>query len=175
MKQKLLYLLLFTLGLTTFSACSDDDDDNVTPPVANVPEAVTNAFKTKYPDVNISQVKWEYKGNYIVAEYKTTANMKDVDAWFSKSGEWKMTETDFGKDLFLIPTELNVAFNKSDYALWTIDDISLYEYPDQTKDFYMFEVEKAGQQDMAVYFKTDGTLIKAAVDTDTEITPDTSI
>lgn len=174
--MKLKHLLLFAVAFAalSFTACGDDDDDDKIP-APNIPTAVVDAFKAKYPDVNLNTVRWETEGQYIKAEYKTTANMKDIEAWFTTSGEWKMTETDFGKDLFLIPTAINLAFNKTEYATWTIDDINLYEYPDATKDFYLIEVEKTGQSDTGLYFKPDGTLIKTAPGTEAEITPDTVI
>lgn len=175
MKLKLFYLLIAIFGLTSFFACSDDDDDNKLPQV-NIPEAVSNAFKTKYPGVDINTVKWETKGKYMVGDFKQVNNMEEVEAWFDATkGDWAMTETDYGKDIFLIPTEINLAFNKTEYAQWTIDDIKYYEYPDTTKNFYMIEVEKAGQQDMDLYFKPDGTSIKNVASTGVDITPDTVI
>lgn len=172
MRLKLYYLAIATIGFLTLGSC---DDDSSNPPVQTTPEAVVKGFQNKYPDVDTQTVKWEKKGTYYVAEYKKVANMEDVEAWFTATGEWKMTETDFGKDLFLLPPAINVGFNKTDYSSWTIDDIDLYEYPDESRNFYLFEVEKAGQPTTNLFFKTDGTLIKAAPDTDADITPDTVI
>lgn len=174
MKLKLFYLPLLALGIVLLSACSDDDD-KITD--ANIPAAVADSFNAKYPDININNVKWETKGTYIVGEFKKAASLEDIEAWFSTAtGEWKMTETDYGKNLFLIPVEISNAFGMNEYgSLWTIDDICLYEYTDASKNFYLFEVEKTGQQDMEIYFRTDGTLIKAIPDTNRDITPDTVI
>lgn len=173
MKLKLFYLAIATIGLISLSACDDDDSPN--PPAQNIPEAVVKGFQTKYPDVDPKIVEWEQNGVYYIAEYKKLSNMEDVEAWFTTAGEWKMTETDFGKNLFLLPTLINEAFNKTDYNSWTIDDIKLYEYPDESRNFYLFEVEKAGQPTTNLFFKPDGTLIKTAPDTGTDINPDTVI
>ncbi|MCM1293301.1 MAG: PepSY-like domain-containing protein [Bacteroides sp.] len=175
MKFKFLSLLIATIGLVSFAACSDDDDDNTIDP-ANVPTQVLSAFKAKYPNVDINKVHWETKGQYTVADYDQVGTLEDVEAWFKTStGTWAMTETDYGKDLFLIPADINKAFAQSEYSYWTVDEIYLYEYPDNANNFYLFEVEKTGQQDMAVYFDTTGKLIKAVVDNNIDITPDTAL
>ncbi len=175
MKLKLFYLLIAIFGLTNITACSDDDDNNKPAVNPNIPEAVAQAFKDKYPDVDQSKVQWETKGIYTVAEFKTLDNQNDVEAWFTKAGEWKMTENDYGKDLFMIPTVINEAFVKSEYGTWQIDDISYYEYPTESSNFYLIEVEKTGQPDTQLYFKTDGTTIKTTTDTNVDITPDTQV
>lgn len=173
MKLRNFLILPLIAAVFTFSACGDDDDDKNN--ISNVPATVVDAFKTQFPDINIASVKFEKSGQYYTAEYSKNNNTIDVEHWFTADGQLKMTETDYGKDLFLIPTVINTAFNKTEYRDWTIDDISLYEYPDATGNFYLIEVEKAGQTDTELYFKTDGTLIKAIPDTGADITPDTVI
>lgn len=173
MIRKIYYSLILILSLGVTTACSDDDSP--TDNSVKVPDAVMTSFQTKYPDIAPASVKWDLKGSYYVADYKTTANMREVEAWFSPDGTWRMTETDNGRDLFLLPTDINTAFNNSDYALWTIDDIEYYEYPDATNNFYLFEVEKTGETDTALYFSTAGTLIKTTPSANLDITPDTVI
>lgn len=173
MKTKFLYLALALFGLS-FTACGDDDDDDVTP--SQVPEVCTNAFAAKYPDVK--NPKWEKNGAYYTAEWRNAARC-DVEAWFrpgvQQTQSWVMTETDYGKDLFLVPAELNLAFNKTEYATARIDDIELLEYPDETRNIYIFEVEPTGNaQDVLLIFKaSDYTYVKAVNDTGQDITPDT--
>ena len=84
-----------------------------------------------------------------------------------------MTETDYGKDLFYLPSVVEKSFSEGEYGTWIVDDIDFYERTD--KDFYLIEVEKAGQRDMDLYYSPDGVLIKAVPDSDVEITPDTVI
>ena len=160
----------------SFTACGDDDDDNNVRPSA-VPEVCADAFSAKYPDVK--SPKWEQEGNYYTAEWTEINGMRDVEAWFkvtsNTSDSWVMTETDYGKNLFLVPTGLNTSFNDTEYSEATIDDISLFEYPDATKDVYVIEVSPAGMSnDMLLLFKaSDYSYIKAMTDTDRDITPDT--
>ncbi len=169
MRTKLFYLFLGILGLATVTGCSDDDST----PTPSAPEKCVQALKAKYPDA--SDVKWEKSGIYYVADFKKLNKTEEAEAWFTPEGVWSMTETDYGKNLFLLPTSVNDAFNKTEYAGSTIDDINFYEYPDTTKDFYLIEVERTGTSDMGLYFKTDGTLIKTAPDSGIAITPETVI
>lgn len=172
------FIKFFAIALLAlpFVACDDDDDDVN---LSAVPQTVKEAFDSKYP--NATDVSWEHKGGYYTAEWKETNGMRDVEAWFRNnqqvSDSWAMTETDFGKNTFLIPSELNLAFNQTEYATATIDDIDLYEYPDASKNVYIFEVTPTGQRsDVLVVFKaSDYTFVKAVPDTDVDITPDTTI
>lgn len=165
MKKNLLLLFIAVCGFMAFQSCSDDDDNDL----GQVSEEFVNALKNKFPDA--TGVKWEQKSTYRVAEFKK--NMTDIDVWFNPKAEWVMTNTDYGKDLFMIPSEIGKAFADSQFADWTIDDIDLYERPD--KSFYVFEVEKKGMRDMELYFNTDGSMIKAIEDADMDILPTTPV
>ncbi|MCM1348172.1 MAG: hypothetical protein NC338_02060 [Firmicutes bacterium] len=174
MKTKLLFLTLALFSLS-FVACDDDDDNDVRP--SQVPQTCLDAFQSMYP--NVKNPEWERVGQYYTAEWKEGNGLRDVEAWFrttpDASGSWAMTQTDYGKDLFLVPTELNVAFNKTEYSTAVIDDIDLYEYPDSTRDIYVIEVTPRGErQDVLLVFRaSDCTYLKAVPDNDIDITPDT--
>lgn len=177
MRLKLFTLMIAAVGLTAFTSCSDDDDKDIKDPNSGVSTEIQQNFKAKYPSVDVKTVKWETKGKYTVAEFSEAANQEQLEAWFNTTtGEWAMTETDFGEDLFLVPAELNAKYYQTEYSSWNIDDMKLYEYPDATKDRYVFEVNKTGQQDMLLYFTADTyDLVKAVVDTDPVVTPDTAL
>lgn len=172
MKKKFFYLLLAAVTTMGFaSSCSDDDDNDI--PSDNIPEAVTKAFRQQYPDAK--NVEWSQNGKYYVADFDEATRFTDIDAWYTAAGEWAMSENDYGKDLFLIPAAVNAGFNKTDYRTWTVDDIDYYEFPAATRDFYVIEVETAGQPDTDLYFRPDGTLVKAVTNDTSVITPDTVI
>ena len=169
-------LLLFAISAVTlsFTACSDDDDT----PATSVPEICTQAFKAKYPTV--TSAKWGKEGAYYTAEWKEASNLRDVEAWFSPAAtsaatSWAMTTTDYGKDLFMVPTELNNAFNATEYSTATIDDIEKIEYQDTSRDIYTIEVTPQGQRaDLLLIFKAaDYTFVKAIPEPEGDITPDT--
>lgn len=152
-------------------SCDSDDDDKDTYITNKVDAAFNNALKEQFPDAQ--NVKWEKKNEYRVAEF-TNAGM-EYDVWFDKTTAWAMTETDYGKDIFLVPDNaVSAAFPLGEYGSWTIDDITHYRRSDT--EFYVFEVEKVGQADMDLFYALDGTLIKAIPsDTAPDILPTTPI
>lgn len=176
MKTKFLYLTLLLTSALFMTSCGGDDDDV---DISNLPEAVTDAFHNKYPGIATNSVSWESKGKYYVAKWDEANGMRDIEAWFvntpDASQSWAMTETDYGKNLFLVPAEINAELEKTEYRTAVIDDISLYEYPVQSRNVYIIEVEPIGQtQDMMLLFDaTTYKFLKAIPDNDTEITPDT--
>jgi len=164
MKLKLYWLFLALCSVITLQSCSDDDDPT------NVSETIQNAFKAKYPSA--TNEKWEIKSGYYVAEF--WENGKETDAWFTSNGEWKMTETDLGRDLNLLPNEVKTAFDNSEYKTWRIEDIDKYERQDKT--FYLIEVETEGKKDHKLFYSTDGTLLKSVDDAENDdILPNTPI
>ena len=168
--KSILALLVIALGMTmTLAACNDDDDDKV-----NVSDVFTSALKEMYP--NVKNVEWEKKGVYRVAEFEQ--NFVEYDIWFDRSAKNVMNEFDYGKDVFLIPDNaVNAAFAESEYgSSWQLDDIKHYQQLALNNEFYVFEVEKAGQPDMDIYYDVTGQMIKAVESDKTpDIRPDTAI
>lgn len=146
--------LVLSVSAGVLQSCSDDDDNkNANAPV---PAAFVQALKQIEPDAK--NVKWETEGAYRVAEFDK--NGVGYDIWFDAKATWAMTEKDFGRDFFLVPDNaVNAAFAKGEYGTWTVDDISYYKQT--TDEFYVIEVETAGQPDMDLFYTTDGTMIKA--------------
>ncbi len=166
-------MTLTAVAVTSLASCSDDDDNN-TPNGPYVPQACLEKFAQQYPDAK--NVKWEIKAPYFVAEFHSNNNLEETESWYKADGTWAMSETDYGADLFMIPTAVNLAFNQTEYAQWPIDDIKYYQYPAGNSDFYLIEVKDTDPKpDMQLYFKPDGTLIKTTPDSGADITPDTVI
>ncbi len=172
MRKKLLLLGMALVALVSLQACGDDNDDEDYPiKPAQVEQKFIDAFRQKYPNADMSKVKWEQKQNYTVAEFDRIANV-ETEVWFNSSAVWMMTEEDLGKDLFLISTAVNAAFNNTAYATAKIDDIK--HYTTNTLDYYIIEVDQSPSADMQLYFLPDGTLKKTAPDSGAEIYPDTT-
>ena len=155
MKTKLLGMLWTLMGVFVLTSCSDDDDDIL---ASEVPTAVMNAFESKFPSVH--QAEWELNKGYYVAEFRQDG--MDVEAWYDNQGSWRMTESDFGRNLTLLPQAVQTTFQSSGYSQWTVDDIDKYECPDKT--FYLIEVKKAGQRDRKLFYSQDGLLLKDVED-----------
>lgn len=183
MRLKLYYLFIVLVGLGIATGCSDDDNDNDGPripvPIAGMSQAVLNQFNAQYP--NAAGTRWSkdsigVNDMYYVAEF-IQANYEN-DAWYTPSGTWAMTETDYEKNMFMIPAIVNTEFEKTEYAMgWTIDDIDFYDYPDNGRDVYIIEVEKAGQPDTDVYIHqvstTEAKVVKVANHQNLNVRPTT--
>lgn len=139
-------------GVVGFTGCDDNDD------VTNLSGVIENAFNDKFPDA--TWVEWERKAGYYVAEFRQDG--MDVEAWYDNQGSWRMTESDFGRNLTLLPQAVQTTFQSSGYSQWTVDDIDEYECPDKT--FYLIEVKKAGQRDRKLFYSQDGLLLKDVED-----------
>lgn len=162
----MLSLLFIAVGFSMQSCSDDDDDDN-----SSVQTEYVNALKALYPDA--TNVKWEINKGYRVAEF--TKKFVSYDVWFDQKATLAMTELDYGRDLFLVPDNaVTTAWSTGDYATWTLDEIK--HYKQLSNEFYVFEVEKAGQPDMDLYYDVNGTLLKSiASESAPEIYPDTAI
>ncbi len=166
MKPKINLLLIALCATFAFQSCDDDDDDP-----SSIPTAVQNAFDSKFSSAY--SLDWDIENGYYVADFYLDG--LEMEAWFSSDGTWQMTETDYGVNLSLIPSEVQEAYTASDYyTTWTLDDIDFYERSDI--EFYLIEIEQTGQTDRKLYYNTDGTLIKDVADTaNDDILPTTTI
>lgn len=176
MRNKLLAIASILALMIGLQSCSNDDDNNnPDSPASTAPtvdQKYVDTFKEKFPTIDAGNVKWEQKQSYFVAEFSRLPQT-ETDAWFNSNAQWVMTKDDLGKDLFLIPTAVNQAFNKYQFSANRIDDIE--HYTTESLDYYIIEVEQSGTADMQLYYKPDGTLIKSITDDGREIYPDTPL
>lgn len=165
MKTRIFLLSLAALSLAAFTSCSDDDNKGTE---NEIPEAYTEALTAKYPDA--TNVKWEIKGNYYVAEFDKP--MQEYDVWFGSGATWAMTEVDYGHNLFFIPGTVSQAYAESEYGMGnTVADVHKYERTADT--VYLIEVELASDNsDVYMYINEDGTIVKTTT-TEIDVTPDT--
>lgn len=154
MKKNLYMMLIALCSIIAFSSCDDDDDNDHIAPSKELQEALND----RYPNITVAE--WENKAGYYVAEFYD--NGKETEVWFNSTAEWVMTETDYGKNISLLPQSVQTAFNESAYTNWIVDDIDRYERPDKT--FYVIEIEYRGQRDRYLFYSEDGTLIKDVED-----------
>ncbi len=157
-------LLIATLSMGYLTSCDDDDDKKFTPTTDFV-----NELNKLYPNV---KAHWETRHHdYRVAEFDQSGD--EYEVWFSKEGQWVMTEIDYEAPYTNVPADIMSSFYGSEYGNWTIDDIDYYERASDS--FYVFDVEQRGEHDMDVYFDADGTFIKAERESNSDILPSTVI
>ncbi len=141
--------MMFVAGVLAFTACHDDDDK------FTVPQNVREAFSQQY--AGATRVEWDWERNgYVVAEF--WLDNKKHEAWYTRDGQWLMTEIDCGENLSILPQEVLDAFYASAYSAWTVDDIDMIQRSGYA-DVYRIEVEQQGQRDVDLYFDLSGTLL----------------
>lgn len=111
----------------------------------NVPQAVVEAFKRKYPESFVYEWEWIKKEKLYEAEFMFKGNKHE--AFFTKEGEWNRTEKEIAmKDL---PQAVQDAFYKSEYSKWKIDDVKEIA-SDHKGLIYNIEVE-SGRKEIELY------------------------
>ena len=160
MKNKMYFLFVALLSMSVLTGC--DDDDN---PV-KVSDSLKNTFHGQFPNAN--KVEWEMKRGYYVADFWDGV---EKEAWYDANGKWVMTETDYGRNITLLPQAVQDAYQASAYNMWIVDDVDKYERADMT--FYLIEVETAGKKDRNLFYAESGALLKDAEDKgNDEVYPD---
>lgn len=139
------FLLAFAIGALTLQSCSDDNDE-----VKNVPETVKSAFAQKYPETAVRE--WDKKSGMYVAEFRNENS--EAEAWFTSSGSWLKTETDYVGAL----PEAVKDYITANYPTATIDDTDLIETA--TDRYFKIELEQRKKEDIDLYIRADGTVLK---------------
>lgn len=137
------------LSLFALTSCSDDDDDDVTPG-----QEYTAALKELYPGA--TNVKWERKSPYMVAEFRNTSR-REVEVWFDNSTKWAQTTTDYERDEAELPLSVLESISMSDFSQWLIDDIDYVERP--AGNYYVVEFEQQGSRDTDLVFDESGNIL----------------
>ena len=118
----------------------------------DVPSAVVNAFKVKYPGATAK--KWEKEeGAY---ETETMLKGKECEVAFNADGTWLETEREIKtKEL---PQAVKDGLAKSQYKDWEVEEAVEIESP-AYKLAYELEMEK-GKEKVSLYFTPDGKLVQ---------------
>ena len=120
-----------------------------------VPNAVTSAFKVKFP--NTKHISWEIEN---VNEYEVSfkLNGEEVSANFDKTGKWIETETEIKVSDLPIGVQNTL---KKDFSDFKIEEASKIE---SNKDGNNFEAEvKKGLETYDVLFSTDGKILSKTI------------
>lgn len=141
MKKIIIILFLAMAGVTASAQFRD------------IPAAVTEAFKQKFPDA--SNVSWKDGVTSFEASFKM--NNHDYTANFSKDGKWKRTEKSISYEV--LPQAVQDGYSKSKYSGWKRGSVA--EVDDYEEEFhYRIFVEKNVVQKKFLYFDRQGKLVK---------------
>ena len=117
---------------------------------ADVPAAVLNAVKARYP--NVSEIKWKLKDDEYRAEFKIDKRGHDI--WLDKSGSIKKLKQDISKNDLPDAVKQKIA---SEFKTFTIDDADKIEKGGIT--YYQVKL-KAGTEERKVLLTSDGKIEK---------------
>ena len=119
----------------------------------DVPAAVTNAMKAKYP--NATDVSWEDKVSSFEAKFLNDG--KRQEARFKKDGTWEVTEKAI---LFEeMPSVVQEAFNASEYKKWTLRTVAYLENNQGGKEYRIY-VRNNTVQRKYLYYGEDGKFLR---------------
>ena len=117
---------------------------------ADVPAAVLNAVKARYP--NVSEIKWKLKDDEYRAEFKIDTRGHDI--WLDKSGSIKKLKQDISKNDLPDAVKQKIA---SEFKTFAIDDADKIEKGGIT--YYQVKL-KAGTEERKVLLTSDGKIEK---------------
>ena len=139
--------IVFSLVLAGYAQSVKEND---------VPAAVRNSFKVKYPKSKAE--KWvKEESNY---EAELTLNGKEYEAAFDSNGKWIETEIEIKSSA--LPKAVKDGLAKSKYSTWTIKEAVEIESPEYK---LAYEIElTSGKEKVALYFTPDGKMVKEEKD-----------
>ena len=161
--------LAATCGLLSFTACDDDDFEDIFDDVINkdVPENVLKSFKEAYGD--IKDVHWNKKDIYFVARFNgsniTKANTYTTSAWYTNDGKHCQVDQDIHFDQ--LPETVKIGFDlymNKFYPDWKVDDCEVVSRYGMGL-IYVIEIEK-GKLERELSFSENGDLLKDVLDDD---------
>jgi hypothetical protein len=132
-------------------------DDDYTPSLS-----LESSFKTAYP--NAVDVEWDRERGHRVAEFKLPGISNDCEAWFTKSGEWVLTE--YKIDYKSLPEAVRTAF-ETGYGTQTPVDSVYYVERNNKSELYIIETEIVVNgllSEIYLTYSTEGELLRTWVE-----------
>jgi hypothetical protein len=121
----------------------------------SLPGAVTDSFKTRYPQAK--NVSWSDKVSAFQAVFTEGADR--VTARFSKDGQWQGASKHIPKDA--LPSVVKDGLSKSKYAgaEWEIRTVTVKYLPGSVTQYQVL-VQKSDIQKKNLLFSSDGQLLE---------------
>ncbi|WP_320889167.1 PepSY-like domain-containing protein [Bacteroides sp.] len=130
-------------------ADTDNDSGNYLP--AEVPAAIENFIKEKYPNARLAEIEVEHG----MTEVDIIHNNISKEVVFNSSNQWAYTSWDVHRNA--LPVEVTSAIASSpQYAGYHVDEADFFETP--TGEYYLVELEK-GELEVKVKITTKGEFI----------------
>ncbi len=120
-----------------------------------IPTAVAERFRSKYPDVYVYE--WEWKKKKKIYEADFIMKGKKYEACFTADGDWVKTKREIKKHE--IPQAVWNSLAVTIYTDWIIDDLEEHSTPDYVL-VYVIQV-KSNKQKTSLYFLPNGEKVKS--------------
>lgn len=154
--RKLFIIAAVALGLFAVG-CNDD----YTPSVS-----LQQTFANAYPDA--VDVEWERERHHIVVDFKLPGVSNDCEAWFTKSGDWVLTEYKIAYSA--LPEAVRSAF-ETGYGIETPVDSVYHVVRSNGDDIYTIEATTIFNDlltDIFLSYSADGTLLRTWADVEND-------
>lgn len=115
----------------------------------DISSSITDFITTHYPDARIIETDRDARG----FEVDILDGGVHRELTFTEDGVWKYTKTEVRRAE--VPDAITRAFEQSQYASYFVDEIDLYETPEE--EFYLFELE-SNPEDIYLKISMDGTI-----------------
>lgn len=176
--RSLLLTCAALIASATITSCGNDPMTNSEEEIIaqayseNVPYAVSKAFSSQYPTA--AGIEWNEDGEYYQATFTLNSKRIEAGAWYDSLGAWAMSQLDYGTSTAALPATVLDEFHKSVYGFWDIENVTEFQYPDPSQDYYVLEASTNGRDVNVLYFKvTNGKarLLKTSTDTNYPVGP----
>lgn len=128
----------------------------------NPPQSLRTEFNGEYP--NAVDIEWERRKGHVVAEFELPGVSDDCEAWYTKSGNWVMTE--YKIRYSELPEAVRTSFETSYGKQTPVDDISRVERNGEPTIYFIEAtiVFNGLLTDVYLDYAEDGTLLRTSAD-----------
>lgn len=128
----------------------------------NPPQSLRSEFNGEYP--NAVDIEWERRKGHVVAEFELPGVSDDCEAWYTKSGNWVMTE--YKIRYSELPEAVRTSFETSYGKQTPVDDISRVERNGEPTIYFIEAtiVFNGLLTDVYLDYAEDGTLLRTSAD-----------
>lgn len=128
----------------------------------NPPQSLRSEFNGEYP--NAVDIEWERRKGHVVAEFELPGVSNDCEAWYTKSGNWVMTE--YKIRYSELPEAVRTSFETSYGKQTPVDDISRVERNGEPTIYFIEAtiVFNGLLTDVYLDYAEDGTLLRTSAD-----------
>jgi hypothetical protein len=128
----------------------------------NPPQSLRTEFNGEYP--NAVDIEWERRKGHVVAEFELPGVSDDCEAWYTKSGNWVMTE--YKIRYSELPEAVRTSFETSYGKQTPVDDICRVERNGQPTIYFIEAtiVFNGLLTDVYLDYAEDGTLLRTSAD-----------